>query len=562
MEISLDEPKVDTIPDEGNQADVEHLFGIKEKAIPTESPQLEAIEYFIRDAHEATKSAFWEAFDSESNRLPEKKSNRLRRLIEEHKLDESKFNIYSGEEAIKKLKDFNLEIFVEDDLAREGVLIYELPDALSKRWWRKTSEGDSGILMPWGNVYESVISALRRRADEVEDKEGVWLQQINPIHYHSHGKYYYVWYVRDLDEKNDHYFDDDPDTDDIEEVYAPLHKNALSKYTGLKEDELYPDNSKYIFIGRKDGVTTQLGESATVTDLNSFCDMSADSKADRIFLPYFITKNILEFSKDDWQRFFVKANELMASPESEIIVFPLPDRYEGEMSQRFSNIFINLAPLLWQNGGDLDFEVLNDGSVDTLRVFKKKKPDQEVKKTESDRLMDEAVIYVLNHSDYGDELEDVNLRDGYCYQGCRTALEYLSVNHGDKFQKLLLLNSYGYNYDIESWGYHYFLLTQGINGRWYATSPANISRGEINAPIFSSESLDEILDSIKQSGGGEWPTSSQIENTLYIPPVMKKIYGRNDDFRTAKMITEIYKISPDCSEDSEKTDYIVRERQS
>jgi hypothetical protein len=117
-----------------------------------------------------------------------------------------------------------------------------------------------------------------------------------------------------------------------------------------------------------------------------------------------------------------------------------------------------------------------------------------------------------------------------CKPSAEEVVRRLSQNHGDLFDKLTSIQTWG---DLKDFPYHSLFLAHGVDGAWYAGSASNNDnkRGKRRfSIIYESPDLDVILDMIKRDEGGEWPSSKDVsqkitkeESRFYL----KKFYDRH-----------------------------------
>lgn len=98
---------------------------------------------------------------------------------------------------------------------------------------------------------------------------------------------------------------------------------------------------------------------------------------------------------------------------------------------------------------------------------------------------------------------------------------YLAVKYPKYIKRTFLLSSDDFKKDSRIWQkgqyFHMYAVIEGKDGFWYAASPANHETDEKNSyalEMIREESLQKILDKIKNRDGGNWPTVSQIKEAL------------------------------------------------
>lgn len=110
---------------------------------------------------------------------------------------------------------------------------------------------------------------------------------------------------------------------------------------------------------------------------------------------------------------------------------------------------------------------------------------------------------------------------GGCREAAAHVITFLGEKHGNFFSKLVLIEalSSADNLLTNGWGWHDYFLALGVDGVWYAGSPANYQDdlGEYVGDmlkIIASESLDEVIEEITSFEGGLWPEPKEIKNIL------------------------------------------------
>lgn len=110
-------------------------------------------------------------------------------------------------------------------------------------------------------------------------------------------------------------------------------------------------------------------------------------------------------------------------------------------------------------------------------------------------------------------------------RGCGVAslevIRYLSREAGEWIVESLIISSKtdsanGWQFK-ENWVWHSYFLAKGIDGMWYAGSPANYKRGEEESRltrIIVDHDLNEVMKQIEDIEGGCWPNAMEIEMKL------------------------------------------------
>ena len=105
---------------------------------------------------------------------------------------------------------------------------------------------------------------------------------------------------------------------------------------------------------------------------------------------------------------------------------------------------------------------------------------------------------------------------GKCEQGSAILLSYLISQHGQKFDRFVLLNgkrdpSNKFKKN-PNWNEHFYALARDTQtGLWLAASPANSDLGHITKPYVGS--LIEVVNNISAQGG-VWPAHQLIAELL------------------------------------------------
>lgn len=113
---------------------------------------------------------------------------------------------------------------------------------------------------------------------------------------------------------------------------------------------------------------------------------------------------------------------------------------------------------------------------------------------------------------------------GGCRGACDHVITFLGEKYGNLFSKLVLIEALSSaDYLLTNgWGWHDYFLALGIDGVWYAGSPANYQDGMEDVvgdmlKIISSRSLDQVMSEIAELEGGLWPEPVEIKKILSEP---------------------------------------------
>lgn len=134
------------------------------------------------------------------------------------------------------------------------------------------------------------------------------------------------------------------------------------------------------------------------------------------------------------------------------------------------------------------------------------------------------------------ELQLADLTQSECLEACRLVVCYLYDSYQALFDRMFLLSVKDKNDSEESApaaslrfflgsGHTYFLV-RSVGGRWFAGSPANYIPGERDNRLLrlhQSNKLQEVIRAIQQTDGGQWPSSTLIEDVsdaeLFLPKI-------------------------------------------
>lgn len=112
-----------------------------------------------------------------------------------------------------------------------------------------------------------------------------------------------------------------------------------------------------------------------------------------------------------------------------------------------------------------------------------------------------------------------------CGTASVAAIYFMHEKYAGHFNRMMIVKGIG-----TKWDQHYYFLVRDIDGVWYAGSPANYdptsNRNRLTA-IISSNELTEVIEGIRSSEGGQWPSAQSIEECEYFEPsfdIEKKIY--------------------------------------
>ncbi len=117
----------------------------------------------------------------------------------------------------------------------------------------------------------------------------------------------------------------------------------------------------------------------------------------------------------------------------------------------------------------------------------------------------------------------VNETSAECQINSLAALQFLTKKYPKLFSRLMLYKSWEDNEhtfkphtNSDGSSYHAYFLAQGIDGKWYAGSPANYSHDGYNpaTSVISAPILSDVVSQIGETDGGIWPTGDEIEQSL------------------------------------------------
>ncbi|MGE5042411.1 MAG: hypothetical protein ACM3IJ_05955 [Candidatus Levyibacteriota bacterium] len=95
----------------------------------------------------------------------------------------------------------------------------------------------------------------------------------------------------------------------------------------------------------------------------------------------------------------------------------------------------------------------------------------------------------------------------HCLAGSRFVIDWLAHRYSELFDAQIILKGRW----TKHFPAHHIFLTHGVDGVWYAGSPANNTQHMKRFSIlYEDPDLDVVLDMIKRDEGGEWPTSKDI----------------------------------------------------
>lgn len=111
-----------------------------------------------------------------------------------------------------------------------------------------------------------------------------------------------------------------------------------------------------------------------------------------------------------------------------------------------------------------------------------------------------------------------------CYSASAYAIHFLAEKYDNLFRKYILLSTDVLEDDsiliANMLGGHTSFLAEGVDGTWYAASPANhaIDKNEKYAlEIVSSQNLEETIRRLEQRDGATYPSPEVIEESLNSP---------------------------------------------
>jgi len=160
-------------------------------------------------------------------------------------------------------------------------------------------------------------------------------------------------------------------------------------------------------------------------------------------------------------------------------------------------------------------------------------------------------IHLLNQIYFPVEnksLQDIVIlgTESKCQRSSTEAIDFLNWRYPNLFDSMTILTSYDdpkHSHQLKNgYKYHTYFLVKSKDGTWYASSPANHEPGKGESPltkIFSSQNLQEVLDDIQVTDGGEWPNAEFIKQALRSSYVSPKNYTNNLGF----LYIDIFNIS-------------------
>jgi hypothetical protein len=124
----------------------------------------------------------------------------------------------------------------------------------------------------------------------------------------------------------------------------------------------------------------------------------------------------------------------------------------------------------------------------------------------------------------------LNLQDFYhelttneCFLLSKRVIENILIENNDQIKQVLLIRGRPMDRQLsptpfkkKDWVQHFYGCIQDLSENWFAFSPANYDpkNPQTLLKITTAESLQSMLDQIKQEEGGTWPNESEIHKAL------------------------------------------------
>lgn len=96
-----------------------------------------------------------------------------------------------------------------------------------------------------------------------------------------------------------------------------------------------------------------------------------------------------------------------------------------------------------------------------------------------------------------------------CRLGSAYALWHLWERHRTDFSKLLMVETHS---EKGPWAWHDYFLVKGVDGVWYAGSPANYGRGPVERTtnIVRGRDLSRVMTTLEEIEDNPWPPAEDI----------------------------------------------------
>lgn len=116
-------------------------------------------------------------------------------------------------------------------------------------------------------------------------------------------------------------------------------------------------------------------------------------------------------------------------------------------------------------------------------------------------------------------LSDFQMRKtaGLCTEAASIVLTYLAHKTPNLFSSLVIVRGDSTDeHEIKNgWENHKIFIARDTQGIYFAGSPANYTeRRNRLRELFSSRSVEKIMNHIKEEEGGTWPSAEEITNTM------------------------------------------------